>query len=54
MVDDGRVRSTQTETLHGLSASTFLEAHRKLEQGKMIGKLVIAYGQQAPRADTSK
>ena len=41
MVDDGVVQSTLTETLRGLAASTFLEAHRTLERGQMIGKLVV-------------
>lgn len=44
MVDSGLVQSTLTETLQGLSASTFLEAHRHLEGGGMVGKLVVVYG----------
>jgi hypothetical protein len=43
MADDGVVQSTLTETLEGLRASTFLDAHRTLERGEMIGKLVIDY-----------
>jgi zinc-binding alcohol dehydrogenase family protein len=43
MADDGVVQSTLTETLEGLRASTFLDAHRTLERGEMTGKLVIEY-----------
>lgn len=43
MVDGGAVQSTLTETLRGLRAGTLLEAHRTLERGQMIGKLVVAY-----------
>lgn len=40
-VDAGELRTTLTETLEGLSAETFVEAHRRLESGRMIGKLVV-------------
>lgn len=43
LVDDGIVATTQTRELAGLSADTFKEAHRIIETGQMIGKLVIAY-----------
>ena len=42
LVDEGAVRTTLTETLRGLSAATFIAAHQKLEQGRMIGKLVVS------------
>ena len=43
LVDDGIVRTTETRTLTGLSAKTLKEAHRIIEGGDMIGKLVVAY-----------
>ncbi len=43
LVDDGIVRTTDTRTLTGLSAKTLKEAHRIIEGGDMIGKLVVAY-----------
>lgn len=41
LVDAGRVRSTVTETLSGIGAAQLRQAHRRLEQGDMIGKLVL-------------
>ncbi|MDA4846641.1 zinc-binding alcohol dehydrogenase family protein [Hoeflea poritis] len=43
LVDDGLVMTTETEKLEGLSAKTLKTAHRMIETGSMIGKLVIAY-----------
>ena len=43
LVDDGVVRTTETKTLHGLSANTLKEAHRIIETGSMIGKLVVEF-----------
>lgn len=43
LVDDGIVRTTETEVLNGLSAETLKEAHRIIETGSMIGKLVVKY-----------
>lgn len=43
LVDDGIVRTTETKTLHGLSATTLKSAHKIIETGQMIGKLVVAY-----------
>ena len=43
LVDDGVVVTTETETLRGLSAETLKAAHKTVETGSMIGKLVIAY-----------
>lgn len=43
LVDDGIVRTTDQKTLSGLSADTLKEAHRIIETGKMIGKLVVEY-----------
>lgn len=41
LVDDEVMDTTLTEELSGLSAATFIEAHRRLEEGRMIGKLVV-------------
>ena len=43
MVDDGIIQTTETRTLNGLSAKTLKEAHKTVESGAMIGKLVVAY-----------
>ena len=43
LVDDGTIRTTQTKTLHGLSAATLRQAHGIIESGSMIGKLVVEY-----------
>lgn len=41
MVDAGRIRSTLTTRLDQLSAGTLREAHRMVETGGMIGKVVL-------------
>lgn len=41
LVDAGRIRSTLTETLEGLCADTFKEAHRRIEGGRTIGKIAV-------------
>ena len=43
MVEQGDLHSTVRETLHGLNAETFKQAHARLETGSMIGKLVVSY-----------
>ena len=43
LVDDGVVRTTERETLRGLTADTLKAAHRIIETGSMIGKLTIAF-----------
>ena len=43
MVDDGIVSSTETQSLHGLSAETLKNAHRIIETGAMIGKLTVTF-----------
>jgi len=43
LVDAGRIRTTLTETLTGLTADNHREAHRRVEAGTMIGKLAITY-----------
>lgn len=41
LVDAGRLRSTRTETLSPINAANLIEAHRRLESGRSIGKLVL-------------
>lgn len=42
LVDEGRLRSTRTRTIAGLTPETLAEAHAALASGRMVGKLVIA------------
>jgi NADPH2:quinone reductase len=42
LIDDGRLRGTHTETLGTINAANLREAHRRLESGTTIGKLVLA------------
>ncbi|PJK00711.1 NADPH:quinone reductase [Lysobacteraceae bacterium NML91-0213] len=42
LVDAGRLRGTLAETLRPISVDTLGEAHRRLESGRSIGKLVVA------------
>lgn len=42
LVDAGELRSTHTETLGPINAANLREAHRRLESGTTIGKLVLA------------
>ena len=41
LVDDGRLSSTVTTVLHGWDAATFREAHRLVETGHTVGKVVV-------------
>lgn len=41
LVDDGRLRTTATTRLSGLTPETLREAHRLVESGRTIGKVVI-------------
>jgi zinc-binding alcohol dehydrogenase family protein len=41
LVDAGRVASTATTVLHGWDAATFREAHRLVETGRTMGKVVV-------------
>lgn len=41
LVDEGRVRSTATTHLQGLTPATLREAHRLVETGRTIGKVVV-------------
>ena len=42
LVDRGELRTTLTETLRPINAKNLREAHRRLESGTTIGKLVLA------------
>lgn len=41
-VEAGSIRSTLTETLGPISAANLVEAHRRIETGRTIGKLALA------------
>ena len=43
LVDNGVVESSLSETLHGLSVESITEAHRKVLDGHMRGKVVVAF-----------
>lgn len=42
LIDAGELRSTRTETLAPINAANLREAHRRMESGTSIGKLVLA------------
>jgi len=42
LVDAGELRTTHTETIGAIDAANLREAHRRLESGTTIGKLVLA------------
>jgi NADPH2:quinone reductase len=42
LIDAGELRVTRTETLSPINATNLREAHRRLESGTSIGKLVLA------------
>ena len=42
LIDEGELRGIQRETLTPINAENLREAHRRLESGSTIGKLVIA------------
>lgn len=41
LVDDGLIRSTVSQTIQDFSASGLREAHRAVESGHMVGKIVV-------------
>ncbi len=43
LVDAGKVTGTLNETLHGLSVENIREAHKRVLEGHMRGKIVIAF-----------
>jgi NADPH2:quinone reductase len=42
LIDAGELRSTRTETLESITAANLREAHRRLESGTGVGKLVLS------------
>ena len=42
LIDTGALRGTLTDTLSPINAANLREAHRRLESGATIGKLVVA------------
>lgn len=42
LIDAGELRGTRTDTLSPINAANLREAHRRLESGKTIGKLVLS------------
>jgi len=43
LVDAGTLRTTMTESIDGFSVESLKEAHRRIELGSTIGKIVVAY-----------
>ncbi len=43
LLDDGTITTTLSETLTGLSVATITQAHQKVLEGHMRGKVVIIY-----------
>ena len=42
LIDESKIRSTLTEKLEPITAANLREAHKKVESGKTIGKIVLA------------
>ncbi|HZW18607.1 MAG TPA: zinc-binding dehydrogenase, partial [Luteimonas sp.] len=42
LIDTGALRGTLSDVLSPINAETLREAHRRLESGRTIGKLVVA------------
>lgn len=42
LVDAGKIHTTLTKNLEPITAATLREAHKKVESGKTIGKIVVA------------
>ena len=42
LIDEGKIRTTLTEKLEPITAANLREAHKKVESGKTIGKIVLA------------
>ncbi|WP_166423586.1 zinc-binding alcohol dehydrogenase family protein [Paraglaciecola sp. 20A4] len=43
LLDEGRIKSTLTQTFTGFNADTFKQAHHVIESGKSIGKTAVVY-----------
>jgi NADPH:quinone reductase-like Zn-dependent oxidoreductase len=41
LADEGKIRSTLTQTLQGITPENLRQAHQLLESGRSIGKLVL-------------
>lgn len=41
LIDDGKVTTTLTETLRPINAEMLRKAHKIVETGSMIGKIVV-------------
>ena len=41
LVDEGIIRPTATQILHGINAANLRHAHERVERGDMVGKLVV-------------
>lgn len=50
LVDAGVVRTTLTERIEGINAATLRQAHVRIEQGHVLGKIVLEARAQAPAA----
>ena len=42
LIDEGKIQTTLTEKLEPINAANLREAHKKVESGRMIGKIVLA------------
>lgn len=42
LIDEGKIQTTLTEKLEPITAANLREAHKKVESGRMIGKIVLA------------
>ncbi len=42
LIDEGKIQSTLTEKLEPINAANLREAHKRVESGKMVGKIVLA------------
>ena len=42
LVDEGRLKTTATQTINGINAANLRHAHQLVERGDMIGKVVLA------------
>ena len=42
LIDEGKIQSTLAEKLEPITAANLREAHKKVESGKTMGKIVLA------------
>jgi NADPH2:quinone reductase len=42
MIDEGTIRTTLSQRLGPINAGTLREAHAMVEEGRMVGKVVVA------------